>query len=67
MRPMRKIFAALADTRRAAALLEREELLLEQARHLDEASYRRRMEIEEELAEIRRLLKTLGLQNNDLN
>jgi len=50
-----------------AALLEREELLIEQARHLIGSSYRRRCEIEDELAEIRRLLEQLGLTGKNLN
>src|ERR1700758_5266281 len=35
----------------------------QEARHLAGASYRRRCEIEEELAEIRRLLEGLGFRN----
>jgi hypothetical protein len=50
-----------------ASLLEREELLTEEARHLDETSYRRRCEIEDELAEIHRLLEGLGSRNKNLN
>jgi hypothetical protein len=50
-----------------AALLEREELLAEEVRHLDGASYRRRCEIEDELAQIHRLLEGLGLTNKNLN
>jgi hypothetical protein len=45
-----------------AALIEREELLGQEARRLAEASYRRRCAIEEELAEIRRLLERLRLR-----
>jgi hypothetical protein len=41
-------------------LLDREERLMEQFRFMDEASYRRRSEIEEELSEIRRALVRLG-------
>jgi len=71
MPPMRKLFAtlahaAVADTARAAALLDREELLLEKARHLD-VSHPRRSEIEKELDEIRRLLVGLGLRNSSLD
>jgi Protein of unknown function (DUF2489) len=60
---MRSVFSPQSETQRAAALLEREELLTEEVRHLASASYRRRCEIEEELAEIRRLLEGLGLRN----
>jgi hypothetical protein len=49
-----------SEAARTAALLEREELLIQEARHLAGASYRRQCEIEEELAEIRRLLEGLG-------
>src|SRR5437870_164392 len=58
-----KGFSLVSEATRAAALLEREELLTSEARHLTEASYRRRAEIEEELAEIRRLLERLGLRD----
>jgi hypothetical protein len=51
-----------SDAFRAAALLEREELLVERARWAGEASYRHRLEIEEELSEIRRELARLGFQ-----
>jgi hypothetical protein len=50
-----------------AALLEREELLTEEARHLDGASYRRLCEIEAELADIHRLLEGLGSTNKNLH
>jgi hypothetical protein len=49
-----------SDAFRAAALVEREELLMEHARCANESSYRHRMEIEEELSEIRRDLVRLG-------
>jgi hypothetical protein len=49
-----------SDAFRAAALLEREELLMERARWTGEASYRHRLEIEEELSDIRRDLARLG-------
>ena len=55
-----KAFALVSEATRAAALLEREELLTAEARHLPGASYRRRAEIEEELAEIHRRLEALG-------
>jgi hypothetical protein len=46
---------------RAADLLEREKQLTEELRFASDASYRRRVEIEEQLAEISRELKRLGL------
>ena len=49
---------------RAVALLDREELLTEQARHVDPASYRMRFAIEDELADIRRQLIALGFRKN---
>ena len=54
-----------SDAVRAAALLEREEILIEEAQHVDEASYRRCSEINAELAEIHRLLEALGLRSKD--
>ena len=61
VRPMRRVFLQPSKKARvAAALLECEELLSEEARHVTGASYRRRVEIEEELAEVRRLLEQLG-------
>jgi hypothetical protein len=65
--PRRKRFSPPSDAARAAALLEREALLIDEARHLTGASYRRRCEIEEELAEIRRLLAALGFGNTNLD
>jgi len=62
-----KAFSPPSDTVRAAELLEREELLTEEARHLAGASYRRRCEIEEELSEIHRRLEGLGLRSKNLN
>jgi hypothetical protein len=59
----RKKSSPPSDVARAAALLEPEEMLSHQAQHLAGASYRRRCEIEEELAEIRRLLEGLGFGN----
>ena len=61
--PRRKRSSPPPDAAHAAALLEREALLADEARHLTGASYRRRCEIEEELAEIRRLLEGLGFRN----
>jgi hypothetical protein len=43
-------------------LLDLEELLIEQLRLLGGASYRQRLEIEEELSEVRRELECLGLR-----
>jgi hypothetical protein len=45
---------------RATNLLNRKEVLIEEIRLLGEASYRRRLEIEVELTEIRRELERLG-------
>jgi hypothetical protein len=45
---------------RAAALIEREELLTEQVRLPSDAEYRGRVEVEEELSEVRRELERLG-------
>ena len=55
-----KSFAPPSDVMRAAALLERAELLTDQVRFASESSYRRQHQIEEELSEIRRELKRLG-------
>jgi hypothetical protein len=65
MAPMRRAVLLPAETARAAALLEREELLAAEVRHLVGGSYRRRSEIEEELAEIHRLLEALGLRDKN--
>jgi hypothetical protein len=46
---------------RAAILLNRKKVLIEEIRLLGEASYRRRLEIEVELTEIRHELERLGL------
>jgi hypothetical protein len=46
---------------RTAALIEREGILLDEIRFIDEASYRRRQEIELELSDIRRGLKFQGV------
>jgi hypothetical protein len=59
-----KSFAPQSDLMRAAALLEREELLNEEVRFAGDASYRRRLEIETELSEIRRELERLGFQSS---
>ena len=55
-----KSSAPPSDVMRAADLLEREKQLTEELRFASDASYRRRVEIEEELAEISRELKRLG-------
>jgi hypothetical protein len=52
-----------SDAVRAAALLDRQELLIEQVRFMSEASYRRRQEIDLELCDIRRELGRLGFQS----
>jgi hypothetical protein len=44
---------------RAAALIEREEMLIDEFRLVGEASYRRRQDIEVELSDIRRGLELL--------
>jgi hypothetical protein len=62
---MRRRFSPPSDAARVAALLEREERLIQEARHLIGASHRRRREIEEELAEIHRLLEWLGFRNKN--
>jgi hypothetical protein len=51
-------FAAAAETMRAAALIEREQLLNDELRFIDDVS--RRQEMEAELSEIRRGLQLLG-------
>jgi len=56
--------ASTLDAARAAALLEREEVLLED---IGEASDRRRCEIKKELAEIHRQLVGLGLRNRSVD
>lgn len=53
-------FAPPSDVMRVADLLEREKQLTEELRFASDASYRRRVEIEEELAEISRQLTRLG-------
>jgi hypothetical protein len=63
--PKRTRSKLLEAETRAAALLEREELLTAEARYLPEESYRRHAEINEELAEIHRLLEALGLRSKD--
>jgi hypothetical protein len=55
-----KSFAPPSDLMRAAALLEREELLNEEVRFASDSSYRRRLEIEAELSDIRREITRLG-------
>jgi hypothetical protein len=61
--PKRKVLPPPSEATRAASLLEREQLLAEEVRHLAASSYRRRCEIEDELAEIHLLLEGLGLRN----
>ena len=57
---VRRSFAPPSDAMRAAALLDREELLVDEFRVVGEASYRRRRDIEAELSDIRRGLELLG-------
>jgi len=57
---IRRSFALPLDVVRAAALLEREEILVDEFRLVGEASYRRRQDIEVELSDIRRDLELLG-------
>jgi len=45
---------------RAAALSDREEMLVDEIRFVDEASIRRRQDIDLELSDIRRDLELLG-------
>jgi len=45
---------------RAAGLVEREEMLVDESRFVDEASVRRRQDIDLELSDIRRDLELLG-------
>jgi hypothetical protein len=54
-----RVFVPPSGKQQAADLLEHEEQLKAEVRHLDPASYRRRCEIEEELAEINRRLQRL--------
>jgi len=63
----RKPFLPPADAARTAILLERKELLIEEAQHLAPGSYRRRCEIEGEIAEIHRLLKVIWSSDKNLN
>jgi hypothetical protein len=57
---IRRSFVPPSEAIRAAALIEREEMLVEEIRFVGEASYRRRQEIELELSDIRRGLELLG-------
>ncbi len=57
---MRRSFVPPSDAIRAAALIEREEMLVDELRLVDEASYRLRQEIELELSDIHRDLELLG-------
>jgi hypothetical protein len=65
MTPKRRVLAPPSDAARAATLLEREQLLDEEVRHVAASSDRRRCEIEDELAEIHLLLEGLGLRNKN--
>lgn len=47
---------------RAAALVEREEMLIDEFRLVGEASYRRRLELDVELGAIRSELERLGFR-----
>ena len=51
-----------SDATRAAALIEREEMLVDEIRFVGEASYRRREEIELDLSDVRRALELLGFR-----
>ena len=59
---IRRSFVPPLDAMRAAALIEREEMLIDEIRFVSEASYRRRQEIEVELSGIRRELERLGFR-----
>ena len=59
---MRGSFAPPSDAMRAAALIEREEMLVEEIRFVSEASYRRREALELALSDIRRGLEVLGFR-----
>ena len=52
--------APLSDAMRAAALIDREEMLVDEIRFVDEASIRWRQDIDLELSDIRRDLELLG-------
>jgi hypothetical protein len=56
-----KSFQPPADAMTAAELQKREEELTEELRVAGDGSYRKRVEIEEELSEIRRKIELLGL------
>src|SRR5262245_11721713 len=58
-------FAPPSDVMRVADLLEREKQLTEELRFASDASYRRRVEIEEELVEISRELTRLRFPSQD--
>jgi hypothetical protein len=55
-----KSFQPPADAMTAAELQKREEQLTEELRFASDAQYRKRVDIEEELSEIRRKLERLG-------
>ena len=52
--------SSVPDAMRAAALIDREEMLVDEIRFVDEASIRRRQDIDLELSDIRRDLELLG-------
>jgi hypothetical protein len=60
MATMRPKSPSLPDALRAAALIERGEMLIDEMRLVGEASYRRCEEIEVQLSDIRRDLELLG-------
>ena len=57
---IRRSFAPPSDAMRGTALIEREEVLVDEFLLVGEASYRRRQDIEVELSDIRRELELLG-------
>jgi hypothetical protein len=59
---MKNTGAGAADTLRAAALIEREQLLNDELRFINDVS--RRQEMEAELSEIRRGLQLLGFHTS---
>ena len=61
---MRRVFQPPSDALTAARLLDREEILIEQARHVSSVTPGRKHQIEEELAEIHRLLEALGFRHS---
>jgi hypothetical protein len=57
---IRRSFVPPSDAIRAAALIEREEMLFDEIRFVDDASVPRRQKIELELSDIRRDLELRG-------